>query len=167
VLSRQRTLTWWLRGAAVGADGSLWDQAEHEQGRERNAEMVAMQEDSNKRTEVHRRVVEEQIQEERRRTAEQLAEVERETLRQKSLFEADARIKVLKRTLALRRHRGSTGTDHALSAACGCRMCMRRSCCQRYLSAAACTKAIQRLATPFTPLRPRAVLCQLSQGLAP
>lgn len=74
------------------------DQAEHEQSRERNAEMLAMQEDSNKRTEVHRRVVEEQIQEERRRTSEQLAEVERETLRQKSLFEADARIKVRKMT---------------------------------------------------------------------
>jgi len=72
----------------------LFRQAEHEQGRERNAEMVSMQEDSNKRTEVHRRVVEEQIQEERRRTSEQLAEVERETLRQKSLYEADARIKV-------------------------------------------------------------------------
>ena len=69
-------------------------EAEHEQSRERNQELVGLQEESGKRTEVHRRVVEEQIQQERRRTAEQVAGVERETLRQKALFEADARIKV-------------------------------------------------------------------------
>mmetsp|Transcript_9857 Transcript_9857/g.18579 ORF Transcript_9857/g.18579 Transcript_9857/m.18579 type:complete len:583 (-) Transcript_9857:273-2021(-) len=68
-------------------------EAEHEQNRERNAELVSMQEESSKRQEVHRRVVEEQIQSERKKGAEQMAEIERETLRQKSLFEAEGRVK--------------------------------------------------------------------------
>eukprot|EP00854_Cymbomonas_tetramitiformis_P013507 gene13507-15968_t len=68
-------------------------EAEGEATRQRNAEMVAMQEESSKRTEIERRLVEEQVQAERVRGEQQRAEIERETLRQKALFEADGRIK--------------------------------------------------------------------------
>jgi len=68
-------------------------EAEHEGSRNRNAELVTMQEEATRRQETHRRVVEEQIQSERRKTAEQEADVERETLRQKALFEAEGRIR--------------------------------------------------------------------------
>mmetsp|Transcript_36318 Transcript_36318/g.43910 ORF Transcript_36318/g.43910 Transcript_36318/m.43910 type:complete len:582 (-) Transcript_36318:296-2041(-) len=68
-------------------------QTEHEANRQRNAEMVQMQEEANQRTEAHRRVVEEQIQETRRKGEEAKADIERETLRQKALAEAEGRIK--------------------------------------------------------------------------
>jgi len=66
--------------------------SEHEATRERNAEMVKMQEDASHRQEALRRQTEEQIQASRRETDRQKAENERELLRAKSIAEAEGRI---------------------------------------------------------------------------
>eukprot|EP00850_Spirogloea_muscicola_P010829 SM000065S20178 [mRNA] locus=s65:90175:93564:- [translate_table: standard] len=66
-------------------------QAEHEAQRERNAELVKMQEDSSLRQEGIRRATEEQIQLQRRQTEKERAELEQETLRVKAMAEAEGR----------------------------------------------------------------------------
>eukprot|EP00850_Spirogloea_muscicola_P020817 SM000227S07463 [mRNA] locus=s227:92862:96195:- [translate_table: standard] len=65
--------------------------AEHEAQRERNAELVKMQEDSSLRQEGIRRATEEQIQLQRRQTEKERAELEQETLRVKAMAEAEGR----------------------------------------------------------------------------
>ena len=66
--------------------------SEHEATRQRNAEMVKMQEDASQRQESLRRQTEEQIQQSRRETDRQKAEHERELIRAKSIAEAEGRI---------------------------------------------------------------------------
>ena len=67
-------------------------QSEHEQTRQRNAEMVRMQEEASQRQESLRRQTEESIQRSRRETDRQKAEHEREIVRAKSIAEAEGRI---------------------------------------------------------------------------
>ncbi|KAG9454420.1 hypothetical protein H6P81_007324 [Aristolochia fimbriata] len=64
---------------------------EHESQRARNQELVKMQEESNSRLEQARRATEEHIQAQRRKTEEQKAEIERETIRVRSIAEAEGR----------------------------------------------------------------------------
>ena len=66
--------------------------SEHEATRQRNAEMVKMQEDASSRQESLRRQTEEQIQQSRRETDRQKSERERELIRAKSIAEAEGRI---------------------------------------------------------------------------
>ncbi|CAI7787753.1 unnamed protein product [Closterium sp. NIES-54] len=65
-------------------------QAEHEAQRARNAELVKMQEESGVRQEQIRRATEEEIQQQKRQTELEMAAIERETLKQKALAEAEA-----------------------------------------------------------------------------
>jgi ATPase family AAA domain-containing protein 3A/B len=73
-------------------------QADHEAQRVRNQELVKMQEESAIRQEQMRRAIEEQIQEERRKTDRAKAIVEKEIEQEKILAEANARIKLKKQT---------------------------------------------------------------------
>ncbi|CAI7882710.1 unnamed protein product [Closterium sp. NIES-53] len=57
----------------------------------RNAELVKMQEESGVRQEQIRRATEEEIQQQKRQTELEMAAIERETLKQKALAEAEAR----------------------------------------------------------------------------
>lgn len=66
--------------------------SEHEQTRQRNAEMVQMQEDASRRQETARRQTEESIQQSRRETDRRKAEHERELIRAKSISDAEGRI---------------------------------------------------------------------------
>lgn len=66
-------------------------QAENEQHRVRNQELVKMQEDSSIRLEQARRATEEQIQAQRRQTEKEKAEIERETIRISEMAGAEAR----------------------------------------------------------------------------
>mgnify|MGYP001983103669 FL=1 len=65
---------------------------EHEQRRQRNAEMVKLQEEGVERQEAIKRATEEKIQRERRETERYRAELERENLRAKAIAEAEGRI---------------------------------------------------------------------------
>lgn len=65
---------------------------EHEQRRQRNAEMVKLQEEGIERQEAMKRATEEKIQRERRETERYRAELERENLRAKAIAEAEGRI---------------------------------------------------------------------------
>jgi ATPase family AAA domain-containing protein 3A/B len=69
----------------------------------RNQELVKMQEESAIRLEQIRRATEEQIQEQRRRTEEQRSAIEQETIRLKSMSEAEARIMEIKQTEDVKR----------------------------------------------------------------
>lgn len=62
-----------------------------------------MQEESAIRLEQIRRATEEQIQEQRRRTEEQRSAIEQETIRLKSMSEAEARIMEIKQTEDVKR----------------------------------------------------------------
>lgn len=66
-------------------------QAENELQRQRNQELVRLQEESAKNLENFRRATEEQIQAQRRQTEREKAEIERETIRVKAIAEAEAR----------------------------------------------------------------------------
>ena len=66
--------------------------AEHEATRQRNAEMVQMQEEASRRQETARRQTEESIQQSRRETDRRKAEHERELIRAKSISDAEGRI---------------------------------------------------------------------------
>ena len=66
--------------------------SEHEQTRQRNAEMVQMQEEASRRQETARRQTEESIQQSRRETDRRKAEHERELIRAKSISDAEGRI---------------------------------------------------------------------------
>ncbi|CAK9192629.1 hypothetical protein BDL97_01G129900 [Sphagnum fallax] len=66
-------------------------QAEHEAQRQRNAELVKMQEEAAVRQEQIRRSTEEQIQAQRRQTEKERAEIERETIRVRAMAEAEGR----------------------------------------------------------------------------
>ncbi|KAF8729155.1 hypothetical protein HU200_017737 [Digitaria exilis] len=66
-------------------------QAEHEAQRVRNQELVKMQEESAIRLEQIRRATEEQIQEQRRQTEKERAAIMQETIKKKSMAEAEAR----------------------------------------------------------------------------
>lgn len=66
-------------------------QAEHEANRQRNQELVRMQEESAVRQEQIRRNTEEQIQAQRLQTKKETAEIERETIRVKAMAEAEGR----------------------------------------------------------------------------
>ena len=65
---------------------------DHEQRRQRNAEMVKLQEEGVERQEAIKRATEEKIQRERRETERYRAELERENLRAKAIAEAEGRI---------------------------------------------------------------------------
>ena len=65
---------------------------DHEQRRQRNAEMVKLQEEGVERQEAMKRATEEKIQRERRETERYRAELERENLRAKAIAEAEGRI---------------------------------------------------------------------------
>jgi len=67
-------------------------QTDHEQRRQRNAEMVKLQEEGVERQEAIKRATEEKIQRERRETERYRAELERENLRAKAIAEAEGRI---------------------------------------------------------------------------
>lgn len=67
-------------------------QGEHDLRRQRNAEMVRMQEESSERQEALRRKTEESIQAQRRATEQQAAELEKEKIRARALAEAEGRI---------------------------------------------------------------------------
>eukprot|EP00899_Mesostigma_viride_P002940 jgi/Mesvir1/12647/Mv02202-RA.2 len=67
-------------------------QLEHESQRQRNVELVKLQEESLMKQETVRRQTEERIQAERRQTDEHRAQLERETLRVKALAEAEGRV---------------------------------------------------------------------------
>ncbi|XP_050387147.1 uncharacterized protein LOC126803381 [Argentina anserina] len=66
-------------------------QAENEYHRDRNRELVKMQEESSIRQEQARRATEEQIQAQRRQTEKEKAEIERETIRVRAFAEAEGR----------------------------------------------------------------------------
>uniref|UniRef100_A0A7I4E407 AAA+ ATPase domain-containing protein n=1 Tax=Physcomitrium patens TaxID=3218 RepID=A0A7I4E407_PHYPA len=66
-------------------------QSEHEANRQRNQELVRMQEEAALRQEQIRRNTEEQIQAQRRQTEKEMAEIERETIRVKAMAEAEGR----------------------------------------------------------------------------
>lgn len=66
-------------------------QAENEYHRDRNRELVKMQEESSIRQEQARRATEEQIQAQRRQTEREKAEIERETIRVRAIAEAEGR----------------------------------------------------------------------------
>ncbi|KAF5735424.1 ATPase family AAA domain-containing protein 3-B [Tripterygium wilfordii] len=66
-------------------------QAENELQRARNQELVKLQEESSIRQEQARRAVEEQIQAQRRQTEREKADLERETIRIRSMAEAEGR----------------------------------------------------------------------------
>ncbi|XP_061999853.1 uncharacterized protein LOC133717197 [Rosa rugosa] len=66
-------------------------QAENEYHRDRNRELVKMQEESSIRQEQARRAAEEQIQAQRRQTEREKAEIERETIRVRAFAEAEGR----------------------------------------------------------------------------
>ncbi|KAH9575959.1 hypothetical protein CY35_01G138000 [Sphagnum magellanicum] len=66
-------------------------QAEHEAQRQRNVELVKMQEEAAVRQEQIRRSTEEQIQAQRRQTEKERAEIERETIRVRAMAEAEGR----------------------------------------------------------------------------
>ncbi|KAJ3680677.1 hypothetical protein LUZ60_016955 [Juncus effusus] len=66
-------------------------QADHESQRQRNQELVKMQEESSIRQEQIRRATEEQIQAQRRQTEKEKAEIERETIKVRALAEAEGR----------------------------------------------------------------------------
>lgn len=66
-------------------------QSEHEANRQRNQELVRMQEEAAVRQEQIRRKIEEQIQAQRRQTEKERAEIERETIRVKAIAEAEGR----------------------------------------------------------------------------
>uniref|UniRef100_A0A0D9VJT8 AAA+ ATPase domain-containing protein n=1 Tax=Leersia perrieri TaxID=77586 RepID=A0A0D9VJT8_9ORYZ len=67
-------------------------QADHEAQRMRNQELVKMQEESAMKQEQMRRAIEEQIQEERRKTDIGKAKLDRDTIRQKLMAEAEAKV---------------------------------------------------------------------------
>ncbi|XP_068649954.1 uncharacterized protein [Aristolochia californica] len=64
---------------------------EHELQRARNQELVKMQEESNNRLEQIRRATEEHIQAQHRKTEQKKAEMERETIKVRSIAEAEGR----------------------------------------------------------------------------
>ncbi|XP_050221933.1 uncharacterized protein LOC126672074 [Mercurialis annua] len=66
-------------------------QAEHENQRVRNQELVKMQESSSIKQEQARRATEDQIQAQRRQTDRERAEIERETIRVRAMAEAEGR----------------------------------------------------------------------------
>ncbi|KAM7524148.1 hypothetical protein LguiA_014050 [Lonicera macranthoides] len=66
-------------------------QTDHEAQRRHNAELARMQEESAIRKEQTRRATEEQIQAQQRQTEKERAEIERETIRVKSMAEAEGR----------------------------------------------------------------------------
>ncbi|KAK1324275.1 hypothetical protein QJS10_CPA01g01175 [Acorus calamus] len=66
-------------------------QTENEAQRQRNVELVKMQEEAAERKERARRATEEQIQAQMRQTEKERAELERETIRVKAMAEAEAR----------------------------------------------------------------------------
>lgn len=66
-------------------------QAENENQRGRNQELVKMQEESSIRQEHARRATEEQIQAQRRQTEREKAEIDRETIRVRAMAEAEGR----------------------------------------------------------------------------
>eukprot|EP00798_Chlamydomonas_sp_ICE-L_P022723 gene22723-29883_t len=68
-------------------------QAEHELQRQRNAEMVKLQEDATVRQEQERLRVEQQIQAERRAAEAYAADLQKQVQREKTLAEAEGRIK--------------------------------------------------------------------------
>ncbi|QDZ21733.1 AAA domain-containing ATPase [Chloropicon primus] len=63
----------------------------HEKERQRNAEMVALQEQSKKRIEAEKLAIEQRIQEERRATEAYRIKMEKEQIRMKALAEAEGR----------------------------------------------------------------------------
>jgi len=78
-------------------------QAEHEAQRVRNQELVKMQEESAIRLEQIRRATEEQIQEQRRQTEKEKAKIMEETIKKKSMADAEARIIETKQTEDVKR----------------------------------------------------------------
>ncbi|KAL6122942.1 hypothetical protein ACLB2K_075466 [Fragaria x ananassa] len=71
--------------------GCRTEVAENEYHRDRNRELVKMQEESSIRQEQARRATEEQIQAQRRQTEREKAEIERETIRVRAIAEAEGR----------------------------------------------------------------------------
>lgn len=66
-------------------------QSDHESQRQRNLELVKMQEEAAVRQEQIRRSTEEQIQSQRRQTELERAQIERETIRVRAIAEAEGR----------------------------------------------------------------------------
>ncbi|KAL3143353.1 hypothetical protein ABBQ38_002187 [Trebouxia sp. C0009 RCD-2024] len=69
------------------------NEAEHHKYRERNQELVAMQEESNRNQQSEKRRIQEQIEGERRATEKYKANLEKEVEREKALAEAEGRIR--------------------------------------------------------------------------
>ncbi|XP_068634958.1 uncharacterized protein [Aristolochia californica] len=69
---------------------------EHEHQRRRNRELVQLQEESNKQLEQTKRATEEHIQAQRQKTEQQKAEIERETIRDRIIAEAEGRAREAK-----------------------------------------------------------------------
>ena len=78
-------------------------QAEHEAQRVRNQELVKMQEESAIRLEQIRRATEEQIQEQRRQSEKEKAKIMEETIKKKSMADAEARILETRQTEDVKR----------------------------------------------------------------
>ncbi|KAL4854855.1 ATPase family AAA domain-containing protein 3 [Chlorella vulgaris] len=66
-------------------------ETEHEKQRQRNAELVSMQEESGKRTEMEKAAIAQQIEAERRATEKYKASLEKEVQRERALAEAEGR----------------------------------------------------------------------------
>ncbi|KAJ4834019.1 hypothetical protein Tsubulata_010726 [Turnera subulata] len=86
-----RQAEWAAKAAEFKAQQALAETAENELQRQRNQELVKLQEESSIRQEQARRATEEQIQAQRRQTEREKAEIERETIRVRSMAEAEGR----------------------------------------------------------------------------